>query len=75
MTAPNEQPQIEVIDELAVLINVRNATFHPGPVRMGKSADFRVWLDEVPMIRRSTLDELSRNAFTASQAHEDPGER
>lgn len=75
MNTPGEQPEIEVIDELAALINVRNATFHPGPVRMGKPADFRVWLDEVPMIPRPTLDELSREAFAAGQAHEDPGER
>ncbi|WP_297826524.1 hypothetical protein [Mycobacterium sp.] len=75
MTTPDKQPEIEVIDKLAVLINVRNATFRPGPVRMGKSGDFQAWLDGVPMIPRPTLDELSRDAFAAGQAHEDPGER
>lgn len=67
MTAPDEQSEIEVIDELAALINVRNATFHPGPVRMGKSRNFRVWLDEVPMIPRPLLDELSRAAFEGGE--------
>lgn len=67
MTTSNERPEIEVIDELAALINVRNATLHPGPVRMGKSVDFRVWLDEVPMIQRPALDELSRKAFEGGE--------
>lgn len=74
MTTPDEQAEIEVIDELAVLINVRNATFHPGPVRMGKSANIRIWLDEVPMIP-PTLDELSRAAFAASRSHDETGKR
>lgn len=65
--SPDEQPQIEVIDELAALIDVRNATFHPGPVRMGKSADIRIWLDEAPMIPRPVLDELSRAAFEGGE--------
>lgn len=72
MTTPDEQPEIEVIDELAVLINARNAKFYPGPVRMGKSRDFRIWLDEVPMIRRSALDELSRAAFATGRLRSHP---
>lgn len=75
MTTPDEQPQIEVIDELAVLINIQNATFHAGPVRMGKSTSFQTWLDEVPIIQRPTLDEPSRTAFTTSRSHNNPGER
>ena len=75
MTTPDNQPEIEVIDELAALINARNATFHPGPVRMGKSADIRVWLDEMPMIPRPVLDELSRTAFTTSRLRNESGER
>lgn len=67
MTAPDERPETEVIDELAALINVRNATFRLAPVRMGKSADFRIWLDEVPMIPRPALDELSRAAFESGE--------
>lgn len=75
MTMPDEQPQIEVIDELAALINIRNPTFRTGPARMGKSRSFQVWFDDVPMIPRPVLDELSRDAFAAGRAHEDPGER
>lgn len=67
VTAPDEQPEIKVIDELAALINARNATLHTGTPRMGKSANFRIWLDEAPMIQRPALDELSRAAFESGE--------
>lgn len=67
MTTPDGQTEIEIIDELAALINARNATLHTGTPRMGKSMNFRTRLDEVPMIPRPALDELSRKAFEGGE--------